>query len=281
MSRSYASERFPEHHRSLDLGAPTAGPEFVPTLAIKRPVLLPKPARREIEGRLKKGMNHADHAGSAFINDTSYFDPESWTVTLTEAQSLSYAAKASEITPTVSDIENLTDRLVHNFGRSLADTEPRLSLVLGQVEPFGKRYRREHVIGVMAVGSDKVANAKNKHSRQRRIPQGTLRLFAERELAMDTITHSMFLDHESSFVTSEYRPHISVAMNRKGFSDKQVRTMAKVVKSALPQVITLGDPVIYVSTKGRGVFEQVHVRRHVSPPRRMKPSLRREVSFAG
>lgn len=257
---------------AIDEATPT-GPGFIPTLAVTRPVLIDGKESERIIQKIQDGLSTFDHSG-ALINKTRFYDPRDWAVTYASAMTLESAFRLRSMDPSAGDMENLADRLIVRLGSELSEAGSSIPFVVGETVELGTRYARKHKLGMLAAGGC-IAGERIRHSRQKRIPKGTRQILREHALCSSVLNEFIEEDGTRTLERTPFLPHISVAINKKGFTRRQFTVLSKIIRPALPPVLQLGDPILHIQTKNRYTFETIPVRSQSQHPSQRSSSMRR------
>jgi hypothetical protein len=235
---------------------------FVPSFSVRRSVALDEEHRdgvvemlRDVKEILGKGYDvlPPSDLGMTTVNKTKFIE----------------RMREADARPNAHDIRSLALATRDGLARLLGGAPEELGIPTGKVDRFGSR---NNAIGVVPRGwKGYRARYALEDDMGERLPLGAIT--TENQYCIGVIATAM-ADNNKFIVDGLARtPHITLA-NRKrgGIPDHEKRVITAEIEEALPEVITLTDPIIYLRAERRCTAEEevIYVRDHSAEP----PDLR-------
>ncbi|MGC1177131.1 MAG: hypothetical protein WA843_03610 [Candidatus Saccharimonadales bacterium] len=216
--------------------------EFIPSLAVRRPVIMEDREATDIQKRLRRGLKR--EVPRSHARGYEMLKPQDWSVTLIEKGRLKNQLRQNDVLPTSRDMMRLAGAMRVLLLDLLAEMSTQVPLSLGETDRFGEG-KPKWSLGVVPVGrrglrahypeQDETGNA------------NTLGLLvAENKICVEALTNTRLLSENQAVSTLSKTPHLKVMRNKNGIRDHEFDIVGDVVRSALPDEVMLGDPVTYL-----------------------------------
>lgn len=218
--------------------------KFMPSLAIRRAVVMEpaeaKAIRRAIRRNLKAVLPRERVKGYDIVN------PTDWSLTLIENKKLINQLRQADARPSSKDMMALAGLLQVMLLRQLRGSPEQLPLPLGDLDRFGKGSPKK-AVGVTPLGW-RGPRARYTTLAESEASQPLGVLVAENLVCIDALSgaKTLKLSEAAARSTLSRTPHITVVKNMNGIRDHEFDLIEPAIQAALPDEISLADPVIYV-----------------------------------
>lgn len=223
--------------------------QFIPAFAVRRHVPVEDGTAQEIQAALKCGIKKAVRAKDLprrFAKHCTVVEPERMCVTIIERGRLREGiVKLPAVHPN-AHMRYLAQTLQHVLVQK-ARAEGSIHFETGELDRFGEGYPKRTIGATLRGWRGPRAHYPEYNMEGERSPTSMLQ--DEKEICLLALGNNITLHEDFSLHTRRQTPHLSLVSNAQGFRDHEFRMLAPVISAALPSVIPLQDPTIYLHTE--------------------------------
>ena len=233
MGRSYQRS----HQRAYCDRIEAAPAYFVPAFSVRRSVRVDDTDYSDYLKQARKVLGKHFHMVA----------PPDSSVTIIEKSGFIKALRAAWQHPSPEEMRDLAYEVRDRLRCALTDVPETLALPLGRLGVYGYGNQRDHsVLGVAPAGWKGCrARIATRDQAGNVLPLGQVR--TEIQLGQQTIDEA-FADTIFDAESLIQNPHLSIGVNNGGIRKHELRRISERLEGVQPPSVSLGDPVIYLTT---------------------------------
>jgi hypothetical protein len=244
--------------------------EFVPAVAIRRPVIMEQDEALLLEEQLSDAL-HSKEVPKNFAKYCKILPPNQWRVTLLEERKFveELNSLSENEQPDAKDMWNFAKSLRSNLLSRLEDQSTLLPMSFGEPNIYGSTSPKPFMGMTPSGWKGTRANYEEFDEMNEQNPLGAV--VAENLLCISAISDRFSLNVDEAVNALVVEPHVTVLKNSHGFRPHEFRAVRPILREIIPEVLVFGDPVMHLhKSAGTSSYQKIPIRSTLLQPQELE-----------